>query len=170
MIFLCVEFFDPHEPWDPPDYYVEMYDLGYGGEEVIYPAYGPIDYLSSDELTHCRAMYAGEATLVDKWIETVIEQLQDLRLCDSTTLIFTSNHAICFSEHDLLGKSIIMGDAHGAAPFTKRLHHSPVEQVTWYHRQEGTPSRRANATPASPQLCWTRRDRDIGHQGHLCCP
>ncbi len=55
-----------------------------------------IDYLSSDELTRCRAMYAGEATLVDKWIGTLIEQLQDLRLWDSKALIFTSDHGIYF--------------------------------------------------------------------------
>jgi len=42
--FLHVDTFDPHEPWDPPRWYVDMYDPGYDGEEVVYPVYGPSDY------------------------------------------------------------------------------------------------------------------------------
>ncbi|HDN17847.1 MAG TPA: hypothetical protein ENF41_02195, partial [Candidatus Bathyarchaeota archaeon] len=44
--FLYIDFFDPHEPWDPPQWYKERFDPGYEGEEVIYPIYGPSDYLS----------------------------------------------------------------------------------------------------------------------------
>ncbi|MQY59811.1 MAG: sulfatase-like hydrolase/transferase [Clostridia bacterium] len=50
--FLYIDTFDPHEPWDPPHYYVDLYDKNYQGEEVIYPVYGPCDYLSQDELKH----------------------------------------------------------------------------------------------------------------------
>src|SRR5207302_858847 len=60
--FLYVDTFDPHEPWDPPKSYVEKYDPGYNGEEVIYPRYDRWqDFLSRRELKHCRALYAGEA-------------------------------------------------------------------------------------------------------------
>ncbi|MCX8161441.1 MAG: sulfatase-like hydrolase/transferase, partial [Candidatus Bathyarchaeota archaeon] len=34
--FLYLDFFDPHEPWDPPRWYVVMYDPEYEGEEVVY--------------------------------------------------------------------------------------------------------------------------------------
>jgi len=64
--FLHVDTFDPHEPWDPPRWYMDMYDPGYEGEEVTYPVYGPCDYLTEEELKHCRALYAGEAMLVDR--------------------------------------------------------------------------------------------------------
>ncbi|MDP6359521.1 MAG: sulfatase-like hydrolase/transferase, partial [Planctomycetota bacterium] len=29
--FLWVDTFDPHEPWDPPQYYIDLYDPGYEG-------------------------------------------------------------------------------------------------------------------------------------------
>ena len=66
--FLYVDAFDPHEPWDPPHYYVDFYDQGYQGEEVIYPVYGPSDYLTEREMRHIRAHYAAEVTLVDREI------------------------------------------------------------------------------------------------------
>src|SRR5690349_10257000 len=65
--FLYVDTFDPHEPWDPPAYYVRKFDPGYTGEEVIYPRYDVWrDFLSEAELNHCRALYAGEVTMVDR--------------------------------------------------------------------------------------------------------
>jgi len=34
--FLYIDTFDPHEPWDPPKYFVDMYDPDYKGEEVYF--------------------------------------------------------------------------------------------------------------------------------------
>ena len=31
--FLWIDTFDPHEPWDPPPHYIDMYDPGYRGVE-----------------------------------------------------------------------------------------------------------------------------------------
>ncbi|MGC8673960.1 MAG: sulfatase [Thermoprotei archaeon] len=124
--FLYADFFDPHEPWDPPREFVDKYDPGYVGEEVIYPAYGPSDYLTEGELTHCRAMYAAEATLVDKWIGRIVEKVEDLGLWENTALIFTSDHGFYLGEHGLIGKSIIMGDVQGSAPLYEEVAHIPL--------------------------------------------
>lgn len=37
--FLWVDTFDPHEPWNPPLYYVDLYDPGYTGESIDHPPY-----------------------------------------------------------------------------------------------------------------------------------
>lgn len=124
--FLYVDFFDPHEPWDPPRWYVDMYDPGYDGEEVIYPAYGPCGYLTDKELTHIRAMYAGEATLVDRWVGFLLDKIDELGLLDDTTIIFTSDHGFYLGEHNLIGKSIIMGGYHGLAPLYEEVAHIPL--------------------------------------------
>ena len=50
--FLWVDTFDPHEPWDPPDYYVDMYDPDYIGQQVTYPQYHPIGSLTDEELLY----------------------------------------------------------------------------------------------------------------------
>ncbi len=124
--FLYVDFFDPHEPWDPPEWYVDMYDPGYRGEEVIYPVYGPSSYLTEEELAHIRALYAAEATLVDRWIGYLLEKVEELGLYEDTTVIFTSDHGFYLGEHGLVGKSIIVGRAQGFAPLYEEVAHVPL--------------------------------------------
>ena len=102
--FLVVDSFDPHEPWDPPRYYTDLYDPGYDGIEVITPKYGPSDYLSPGELRHMRALYAGEVTMVDRWLGHFVEQLRTQGVLDDTLLIVTADHGHQLGEHGLTGK------------------------------------------------------------------
>lgn len=127
--FLHVDTFDPHEPWDPPRWYVDLYDPGYQGEEVTYPLYGRCDYLTQAELTHIRALYAGEVTMVDHWVGFLLKRLRDLRLWDETAIIFTTDHGFYHGEHGLVGKSIITSrvpEVHGLAPLYDEVVHIPL--------------------------------------------
>jgi len=123
---LYVDFFDPHEPWDPPRWLIDALDPGYKGEEVIYPVYGPSDYLSSDEIEHIRALYAAEALLVDKWIGRLIEKVSELGLLEDTAIIFTSDHGFYLGEHGFIGKSVVMGNYQGYLPLYGEVAHIPL--------------------------------------------
>ncbi|WP_291999171.1 sulfatase [Caldivirga sp.] len=123
---LHVDLFDPHEPWDPPRWLIDRLDPGYSGEEVIYPAYGPSDYLTIDEVEHVRALYAAEALLVDKWVSRLLEKVDELGLLDNTVIVFTSDHGFYLGEHGLIGKSVIMGEHHGYAPLYEEVAHIPL--------------------------------------------
>ena len=118
---LYVDTFDPHEPWDPPKYYTDMYDPGYEGEEVHYPSYGSIDYLTPAELKHIRAMYAGEVTMVDRWVGRLLQKIEDLGLYDDTAVIFTTDHGYYFGEHGVIGKCITMYEEVRHVPFMIRV-------------------------------------------------
>ena len=61
--FLYLDLFGIHEPWDPPQRYVDLYDPGYEGEKVILPRYDRVGYMSDAELRHSRALYAGMITM-----------------------------------------------------------------------------------------------------------
>lgn len=131
--FLYVDTFDPHEPWDPPKWFVDLYDPGYQGEEVIYPVYGPCDYLTKEELKHMRALYAGEATLVDKWIGKLLAKIEDLGLLNNTIIIFTTDHGFYLGEHNLVGKITKIFPEVGHIPLFIRLpngKHSKVNDLT----------------------------------------
>ena len=68
QFFLYVDTWDPHEPWDAPEYYTRKYREGYEGEQ-IYPAYGNWKKAGSkDDVDLGHATYCGEVTMVDFWI------------------------------------------------------------------------------------------------------
>jgi arylsulfatase A-like enzyme len=115
--FLYVDTFDPHEPWDPPKSYVEEYDPGYIGDEVIYPRYDRWKgFLSEKELKHCRSLYAGEASMVDHWAGRLLERIENLGLLESTLVIFLADHGFYLGEHGYIGKAFIRDNKFQSLP------------------------------------------------------
>jgi arylsulfatase A-like enzyme len=102
--FLMVDSFDPHEPWDPPQPYVDRYDPGYEGEKIFYPRYTTADFYTERELHHMRALYAAEVSMVDHWLGHLMECLDELKLWDDTAVLFLSDHGFYLGEHGLVGK------------------------------------------------------------------
>jgi len=108
--FLHIDTFDPHEPWDPPKWYADMYDPEWKGGEVPGGAYivgvkrPSASDLTEEQLNHLRALYAGEVTLVDRWIGRLLQKIDDLGLLEDTAIIFTSDHGTYIGEHNYVGK------------------------------------------------------------------
>lgn len=103
--FLCIDCFDPHEPWDPPQYYRDMYDPGYTGTEIILPFYSEnLDYMTDAELTHVRALYAAEVTMVDTWLGYFINKVEQLGLMEDTVIALFSDHGHLLGENGYMGK------------------------------------------------------------------
>jgi len=105
--FLWVDFFDPHEPWDPPEYMVQRYDPDYQGIPMLHPNYGPSSDYSPEELRNLRAHYAAESEIVDRWIGRILQKIDDLQLWDESIVVITSDHGTSIGEHERTGKSNI---------------------------------------------------------------
>jgi len=95
--FLWIETFDPHEPWDPPQWYIDRYDPGYKGRVIEFPPYGYYKRLgiTDREMKHTQARYAGECTMVDHCLGRLMATLDKLQLLDEVAIVFTSDHGIC---------------------------------------------------------------------------
>ncbi|HUV94302.1 MAG TPA: sulfatase [Anaerolineae bacterium] len=92
-IFLVVDSFDPHEPWDPPAYYRRMYDSQEDAVDVIQSLYAPWEgRLKPRELRRLQANYAGEVTMVDRWFGHFIETLRVAGLLDGSLVAVISDH------------------------------------------------------------------------------
>ena len=102
--FLLIDNFDPHEPFDPPAGYADLYNPGYQGESIIWPRYGDADRFTPDELKQIHALYSGEITYVDHWFGKFYHKLQELNLLEDTMVIVTSDHGFLFGEHNWIGK------------------------------------------------------------------
>ena len=103
---LYLDCFDPHEPWDAPQWYEDLYDPDWRGEETIrYPGPGDARRYTRREIGHMRALYAAEVTMVDRWIGHLMETVERMGLLDNTCVIFTSDHGYNLGEHGLVAKS-----------------------------------------------------------------
>ena len=103
---LVVDSFDPHEPWVVPARYLDLYR----SPEDDAPALGDTEYLppgelSARDLERMRATYAASVTMVDRWLERLLDTLRVLRLADTTVVMLVSDHGFLLGEHDWVGKS-----------------------------------------------------------------
>ncbi len=103
--FLVVDNYDPHEPWDPPEEYVKLYDdEPYDGPEPWTTLNSPGDWLTERQLRRMKAFYAGEVTMVDRWLGRFIDKMEELGLMRNTLLVVLSDHGHGFQEHGFIGK------------------------------------------------------------------
>ena len=104
--FLYVDTWDPHEPWDAPPFYTELYLPEYDGR-TLYPAYGKWSEagLSEEDVALAHATYCGEVTMVDRWVGFLLDKLRVLGLDERTIVVFTSDHGFYFGEHGYFGKA-----------------------------------------------------------------
>jgi len=102
-LFLWLDAFDPHEPWNPPQPYLTMYGEDDPGPYLIYPCPGPTEgYLSAAEIQQIRNIYAGKVTLADKWVGVFLQGLKDLGLYEDSLIIRTTDHGKPLGEHGLM--------------------------------------------------------------------
>jgi arylsulfatase A-like enzyme len=105
-LFLWMDLFDPHEPWDPPAPYGTMYDPDYRGQVLIDPIPGFTEgYLTPEEVRHVAALYAGEVSFVDHWLGRFFRGLKDLGLWDNSLIVFTSDHGELLGERGCIRKA-----------------------------------------------------------------
>jgi len=106
QFFLWVDSFDPHEPWDPPQHYVDMYAPDFTGTSVYWPRYGrSAEFLTEEEQIHIRNLFAAECTMCDAHIGRVLEKIDNLGMRDNTVVIIMSDHGHYFGEHGLQSKT-----------------------------------------------------------------
>lgn len=105
-LFLWVDLFDPHEPWDPPAPYDTLYDPDYAGQVLIDPVPGFCEgYLTPEEVRHVAALYAGEVSFVDKWVGRLLEAIRGLGMWDDSLIVFTSDHGELLGERNCIRKA-----------------------------------------------------------------
>jgi arylsulfatase A-like enzyme len=102
--FLWIDSFDPHEPWDPPDHYVALYDdPDYDrGHQMM--GWEPMSALSPRDLKHVQAHYAGEVTMVDAHVGRFLDRLAATGRDKDTMVIITCDHGTNAGDHGLLSK------------------------------------------------------------------
>jgi len=122
-LFLWADCFDPHEPWDPPLEYKEPYNPGYRGREIIDPVPSVVEgYLTPEEMSNIKALYAGEITFVDKWVGTLLDAAREMGYFENSMIIFLSDHGEPLDDHGIVRKCRPwMYEEHAAVPLLVHL-------------------------------------------------
>ena len=103
-LFLWLDCFDPHEPWDPPKEFSDLYPVPeYSGPPIAWFG-GYDDILSETEVAHIRSLYAGDVSLCDKWVGIFLEKIKDLGMMDNTMIVLISDHGEFIGERGLMLK------------------------------------------------------------------
>ena len=107
-LYLLIDCFDPHEPWEAPDDYLKIYiNKEYRGKTIIFPEYGSIEgKLYQDEIENIIANYSGLVTFMDKWFGYFIKELKRLDLLEDSLIVFMSDHGTNFADNPfkIMGK------------------------------------------------------------------
>jgi len=107
-VFLWIDSFDPHEPWDPMPRWDTYTDPDYRGKRLILPMGGPAErWTTPEEVRHIQGLYAGEAAFVDHCLGRLFDALRDLGYYDDSVIVLTADHGHPLADH---GKFLKGGD------------------------------------------------------------
>jgi len=101
---LWVEGFDPHEPFDCPKGYLDLYDDDWSGPRYDWTSYREPEG-GEDATTHLRKQYAGTLSMADEYMGKMFDELKRQNIFDETLIILTTDHGHLLGEHNSTGKN-----------------------------------------------------------------
>ncbi len=120
--FLMVEAFDPHEPFDVPDSYMDLYggDDGIDRDYFEIPQYKRVSEAGVPDgaVDYVQRRYRALVTMCDHWFGTLVDTLKARGLYDDTLVVVTTDHGYFLGERDFLGKNYM--------PLYNELAHLPL--------------------------------------------
>ncbi len=107
-MFLFVDEFDPHEPFDTPEEWARKYDPDWEGPHLIWPPYmqGALEkgVLTERQAQQIRACYGGKLSMIDHWFGKILDAMDRHKLWDDTLFIVCTDHGHYLGEKDIWGK------------------------------------------------------------------
>lgn len=117
--FLTMSYVRPHPPFDPPQYYYDMYreldlpDPPIGDwadqEDEDREGYNPVTgkgIVPKQRLKRAQAAYYGLITHIDHQIGRFLMAMQEYGVADNTIILFASDHGELLGDHNLYRKSL----------------------------------------------------------------
>ena len=103
--FLMVEAFDPHEPFDVTEKYMQMYDDKQLDREYFeIPEYQKVN-VPKRAVDYIQKRYGALMTMTDHWFGILIKKLKELNMFEDTLVIVTTDHGYFLGERNYFGKN-----------------------------------------------------------------
>ena len=104
--FLQIETFDPHEPFNAPEEFLNLFEDGYDGPVFDWPPYGTVTEPPA-AVSHIRNQYQALLGLCDQNLGRVLDAFDSYDLWKDTMLIVTTDHGFLLGEKDWWAKSVM---------------------------------------------------------------
>ncbi len=104
---LWIEPFDPHEPFDVPQKYLDMIGDDYNGALYMWPEYRQVDLagVTPEQLEHVKRRYLALLLMVDTYLGKLLDVMDKHDLWRDTAFIYTTDHGYMLGEHNYLAKN-----------------------------------------------------------------
>ncbi|MBT3272649.1 MAG: sulfatase [Spirochaetales bacterium] len=108
---LHLELFDPHEPFDCPQTYLDEYDDTWTGPPYTCPDYAPVDTEKDtpETIEHLRKAYAATITMNDRKLGQLFDMMDKFDMWETTAVILTTDHGYLLGEHGCWAKNYMIG-------------------------------------------------------------
>jgi len=99
-LYLWIDYFEPHEPWDPTARFDTYTDPAYSGKRLILPMGGEAgDWATEAEIRHIQGLYAGEAAFVDQNLGPLFETLESEGYFEDSVIFVIADHGHPLADH-----------------------------------------------------------------------
>lgn len=112
-----LECFDPHEPFQAPKRFRDMYPTDYEGPILDWPRYREVRE-TPEEVREMRANYAALLTMVDEYFGKLLDYMDANDMWKDTAVVMTTDHGVMLGEHDWWAKN--------RQPFYQEISHIPM--------------------------------------------
>ena len=107
---LHLELFDPHEPFDCPQAYLDELGDTWAGPPYTCPEYAPVN--PEEDTTaiveHFQKAYAATLTMADRWLGQLFDRMDRFDMWKDTAVILTTDHGYLLGEHGYWAKNYMM--------------------------------------------------------------
>lgn len=115
---LFVSFAGPHDPWDPPECYLDRY------RDAQFPPSIPPEMegkpawirkraekqtgtMDPEGLINMKRHYAGSIAVIDEWVGHILDTLEERGEAGRTVVVFAADHGEMMADHGLVQKSVM---------------------------------------------------------------
>ena len=118
---LWTEAFDPHEPFDVPQEFLDQYpedEQNPGPGDPYWPDYVTADNYSEEQIKYFRRRYKALLTMTDHYLGLLLDVLDRHDMWKDTLVILTTDHGYLLGEHGYMAKCYM--------PDYNEIHHIPL--------------------------------------------
>ncbi len=108
-----VSFVGPHDPFDPPTEYADMYRDAEVPPPIIEPGDGKPAWVrrrmkdaTPEQVAVTRRQYCGAIRLIDDRVGLMLDALEERGMLENTIVLFSSDHGEMLGDHGLYTKSV----------------------------------------------------------------